>query len=147
VLALARLVLVVGGSAMVVSGLILAALGLVGGAWMRSHLPEVVIDASAVGGAAFALGVFLATAGAVQLVVAVAVRRAGRWLMAGAAVLAGLLASLLIASAVAALTEATRGGSPWWMVASLALAVGAIGYGAGTWGLARASADLPREPQ
>src|SRR5438876_186936 len=102
VLVFARLVLVVGGTIVLICGLILVALGLVAGAWIRSLLPEVVIDARAVGGAAFALGVFLAVAGAAQLVIAAAVRRAGRWVMAGAAALAGILCRLLVACAVAA---------------------------------------------
>jgi len=147
VLVFARLVLVVGGSTVLICGLILAALGLVAGAWIRSLLPEVVIDARAVGGATFALGVFLAAAGAVQLAVAAAVRRAGRWLMAGAAVLAGIVASLLVACAVAAITEVARGGSAWLLPAALALAVAAIAYGAVAWQLGRASADIPREPR
>ena len=146
-LVFARLVLVVGGTIVLICGLILVALGLVAGAWIRSLLPEVVIDARAVGGAAFALGVFLAVAGAAQLVIAAAVRRAGRWVMAGAAVLAGILCSLLVACAVAAVTEVARGGSPVLLVAALVLAVAAVAYGAGTWGLGRASADIPREPQ
>ena len=146
-LVFARLVLLVGGTAVLIAGLMLAALGLVAGAWIRSLLPEVVIDASAVGGAAFALGVFFAASGVVQLMVAAAVRRAGRWLVAGAAVLAGVLASLLLASAVAAVTEVARGGPPSLLVAALALAAAAIAYGAAAWGLGRASADLPREPR
>ena len=146
-LVFARLVLAVGGTIVLICGLILAALGLVAGAWIRSLLPEVVIDARAVGGAAFALGVFLAAAGAAQLVIAAALRRAGRWMMAGAAVLAGILGSLLVACAVAAVTEVARGGSPVLLVAALALAVAAVAYGAGTWELGRASADIPRERQ
>jgi hypothetical protein len=147
VLAFARLVLVVGGTTVLICGLILVALGLVAGAWIHSLLPEVVIDAQAVGGATFALGVFLAAAGAAQLAVAAAVRRAGRWVMAGAAVLAGILASLLVASAVAAVTEVGRGGTPWLLAAALALAVASIAYAAVAWQLGRASADIPREPQ
>ena len=142
-----RTVLLVGGTAVLISGLTLAALGLVAGAWIRSLLPEVVIGPSAVGGAALALGVFLSAAGAVQLAVAAALRRAGRWVMAGAAVLAGILASLLVASAVAAVTEVGRGGTPWLLAAALALAVASMAYGAVAWQLGRASADIPREPQ
>jgi hypothetical protein len=147
VLAFARLVLVVGGTTLLVGGVILAALGLVAGAWIHSLLPEVVIDARAVGGATFALGVFLAAAGAAQLGVAAAVRRAGRWVMAGAAVLAGILGSLLVACAVAAITEVARGGTPWLLAAALALAVASVAYGAVAWELGRASADIPHELQ
>jgi hypothetical protein len=147
VLAFPRLVLVVGGTTVLICGVLLAALGLVAGAWIRSLLPEVVIDARAVGGATFALGVFLAAAGAVQLAVAAAVRRAERWVMAGGAVLAGILGSLLVVCAVAAVTEVGRGGTPWLLAAALALAVASIAYGAVAWQLSRASADIPREPQ
>ena len=144
--ALARMVLLVGGTAMLLTGLALALLGLVAGVWIRSQLPQVVIDASAVGGAAFALGVVVAAAGALQLVIAAALRQASRWLMAGGAVLAALLASLLLACAVAAVTEAVRGGTPWLLAGALALAGAACGYGVGAWQLARESMDLPPEP-
>ena len=146
-LVFARVVLVVGGATLLICGLILTALGLVAGAWIRSLLPQVLIDSRAVGGASFALGVFLACAGAVQLAIAAAVGRAGRWVMAGAAVLAGILASLLVACAVAAVTEVARGGTPWLLAAALALAVASIAYGAVAWELGRASGDIHREPQ
>lgn len=138
--------LLVGGTAMLFAGLAVAVLGLVAGVWIRSHLPQVMIDASAVGGAAFALGVVVAAAGALQLAIAASLRQASRWLMAGAAVLAGLLGSLLLACGVAAVTEVARGGTPWLLGGALALAAAAFGYGAGAWQLARASMDLPPEP-
>jgi len=65
--------------------------------------------------------------------------------MAGAAILAGLLASLLLASAVAAATEVARGGTQWLLAGSLGFAVAAVAYGAGAWQLARASADTPAQ--
>jgi hypothetical protein len=147
VLSFARLVLVVGGTAMLLSGLVVAALGLFAGAWLRSLLPQVAVDASAVGGAAFALGLTVAAAGASQLTLAASVRRPGRWTTAGAAVLTGLLAALLIACAAAAVTEVARGGTPWLLGASLALTVAAFAYAATAWKLGRASAQLPEEPQ
>jgi len=143
--ALARMVLLVGGTAMVFAGLAAAVLGLVAGGWIRAQLPQVVIDASAVGGATFALGVVVAAAGAIQLLVAASLRLAGRWLMAGAAILAGLLASLLLASAVAAATEVARGGTQWLLAGSLGLVAAAVAYGAGAWQLARASAEPPAQ--
>ena len=85
----------------------------------------------------------VAAAGAMQLLVAASLRLAGRWLMAGAAILAGLLASLLLASAVAAATEVAQGGTQWLLAGSLGLAVAAVAYGAGAWQLARASGDTP----
>ena len=145
-LAFARLVLAAGGTAMFISGLVLAGLGQFAGAWLRSLLPPLAIDTRAVGGAALALGVFVALAGAAQLAAAVWVARRGRWITAGAAVLASLLAGLLAASAVAAVTQIARGGSGWLLAASVALMAAAIAYGAGTWGLASASAQLPRQP-
>lgn len=140
------MVLLVGGTATLFSGLAVAGLGLVAGDWIRSQLPQVVIDASAVGGAAFTLGVVVAAVGAIQLGIAAALRSASRWLMGGAAILAGLVASLLLGSAVAAATEVARGGTPWLLAASLGLAAAAIGYGLGAWELGRASGDVPRRP-
>lgn len=145
-LSFARLVLAVGGTAMLIGGLALAALGLFAGPWLRSLLPPVVIDAQAVGGAAFALGVFFALAGAAQIVAAASIARGGRWVAASAAVIAALLASLLAACAVAAATEAARGGSLWFLAGSLALMAAALSYGGGAWGLARASAQSPGLP-
>jgi hypothetical protein len=147
VLTFARVVLMVGGSAMLVAGLVVAALGLFAGAWLLSLLPQVVVNAPAVGGAAFALGVLVAAAGACQVTLAASVRRSGRWTTAGAAVLTGLLAALLIACAVAAVTEVARGGTPWLLGASLGLTAAAFAYAAGAWKLGRASAQLPEEPQ
>jgi hypothetical protein len=144
--AVARVVLLVGGMAMLLTGLALALLGLFAGAWIRLQLPQVVISASAVGGAAFTLGMVMAVAGAIQLVIAASLRRASRWLMAGAAVLAGFVASLLLASAVAAATEVARGGTFWLLAASPGLAAAGIGYGVGAWNLGRASGDLPHDP-
>jgi hypothetical protein len=135
------MVLLVGGTAMLFSGLAVAVLGLVAGGWIRSQLPQVVIDASAVGGAAFTLGVVVAAVGAIQLVIAASLRRADRWLMGGAAILAGLIASLLLACAVAAATEVARGGTQWLLAGSLGLVAAAVAYAAGAWQLARASAD------
>jgi len=143
--ALARMVLLVGGTAMVFAGLAAAVLGLVAGGWIRAQLPQVVIDASAVGGATFALGVVVAAAGAIQLLVAASLRLAGRWLMAGAAILAGLLASLLLASAVSAATEVARGGTQWLLAGSLGLLAAAVAYAACAWQLARASAAPPAQ--
>lgn len=142
--AFARLVLVVGGSATLLAGLIVATLGLVGAGWLRSLLPPVVIDAAAVGGAAFALGLSVATAGAAQLVLAIALRRPGRWVGAAAVTTAGLLASLLIALAAAAMTEVARGGAVWLLLPGLALGMAALVYGASAWSLARASVQAIR---
>jgi len=147
VLAFARLVLAAGGAVMLLSGLLLAALGLFAGAWLRSFLPPLAIDARAVGGAALALGVVLAVAGAAQAAAAVSVVRGGRWVAAAAAVLAGLLTGLLVACAVAAVTQTAGGGSPWFLAASVALVAAAIGYGIGAWGLASASAQPPQHSQ
>lgn len=144
-LALARAVLSAGGALMLLIGIGLAALGAYAGEWLRSHLPTVVVDARAVGGAAFTLGIFLAVAGAAQLVVASSVRRRGRWVRAGAAVFAALVATFLLACAAAAATEAARDGSAWLLAASLALTAAAIAYAAGAWQLARASV-LPAQP-
>jgi hypothetical protein len=136
------MVLLVGGTAMLCAGLAVAVLGLVAGGWIRSQLSQVVISASAVGGAVFTLGVVVAAAGSLQLVIAASLRRASRWLMAGAAVLLGLLASLLLACGVAAVTEVARGGTLWLLAGALGLAAAALGYGLGAWQLARASTDL-----
>ena len=141
----ARIVLLVGGTVMVLCGLAVAVLGLVAGGWIRSQLPQVVIDASAVGGATFALGVVVAGTGGMQLVVA-SLHLASRWLMAGAAVLAGLVASLLLASAVAAATEVARGGNPWLLAASIGLGAAGLAYGAGAWQFGRASTGVHRRP-
>ena len=143
-LAFARLVLTAGGMAMLLSGVVLAALGLFAGGWLRSLLPPLAIDTRAVGGAALALGVFVAVVGAAQLAAALSVARAGRWVAAAAAVVSGLLAGLLVACAVAAATQVALGGSAWLLPASAGLMVAAIGYGAGAWGLANASAQPPR---
>jgi hypothetical protein len=140
---LARMVLLVGGTAMLFSGIGVAVLGLAAAGWIRSQLPQVVIDSSAVGGAAFALGVVVATSGALQLVVAASLRLAGRWVMAGAATMTALIASLLLACGVAAATEVARGGTPSLWAACLGLTVAAIGYGVGAFELARASRDVP----
>jgi hypothetical protein len=143
--AVARMVLLVGGTTMLFCGLAVAALGLVAGAWIRSQLPQVVIDASAVGGATFALGVVVAGAGGIQLVVA-SLRLASRWLLAGAAVLAALVSSLLLACSVAAATQVARGGTPWLLAPSLGLLVAAVAYGAGAWQFGRASTGGHRPP-
>ena len=142
-LVVARLVLAIGGAATLIGGLLLMALGLSAGAWLRSLLPPVLIDSAAVGGAAFALGVVASLAGAAQLAIATWARRGGRWFTAGAAVLAGLLASVLLACAVAAATETARGGSVWFLAGSLALAIAAIAYAAAALGLGRASMEVP----
>ena len=138
-LGFARLVLMVGGSVTLLAGLVAATLGLLAAAWLRSLLPPVVIDVAAVGGAAFALGLSVATTGAVQLVVAVALRRPGRWVDAAAVAITGLLAGLLIALAAAAMTEAARSGSVWLFIPALALGFAALAYGTSAWGVARAS--------
>jgi len=146
VLGFARLVLSVGGTAALVSGALLIGLGLFAGAWLHALLPPLVIDARAVGGAAFALGIFAAAAGVVQLATAAWVGREGRWVTASAAVLAGIFASLLVACAVAAATEAARGGSAWFLGGTLALLIAATAYGAAAWGLSRASVRTPGRP-
>jgi hypothetical protein len=142
----ARMVLLVGGTAMLVCGLAVAALGLVAGGWIRSQLPQVVINAAAVGGAAFTLGFVVAAAGGVQVLLALALPRAGRWAMAGAAVLAGVAASVLVALAVAAATELGRGGTRWLLAAVLGLGAAALAYGAGAWEFGRASTGARRGP-
>ena len=63
-----------------------------------------------------------------------------------AAVLAGIFASLLVACAVAAATEAARGGSAWFLGGTLALLIAATAYGAAAWGLSRASVRTPGRP-
>lgn len=134
-----RLVLAVGGAGMLAAGAAGIILGLAAPGWLRGSLPRVVVDQAAVGGAAVALGVLVAGAGVVQLLLVVASGRAGRWVAAAASIVAGLCAALAFAFAAVLATETATGGPPWLLAASGACLLVGLSYGAGALGAARAS--------
>jgi hypothetical protein len=118
------LILCAGGLAAIVVGTWLAA-------WLYGLLPPVIVDASAVGGAATASGVALAVIGALHVVAGVLLRRGVTAALTPAVVLAATMALLSIGWGAAALVSAASGGGPpaALVAGGIGLAVVAAGYG------------------
>jgi hypothetical protein len=134
-----RVVLAVGGGVMVLAGAGGMALGTGGGAFVRALLPPVAVDASAVGGATVALSAVVVGFGAVQLLLARAVSRPGRWTAAAAVILSGLLAAASLAVAVVSATQAAAGGPAALLAVAATMLVIALAYAAASMTLARTS--------
>jgi len=107
--------------------------------WLYSLLPLVQIDAAAVGGAAFSLGLAIGVVGVVQLVAAVRVGRRSEWERTATVTLTALIGATLASFGVAAFTAAATAKQPWLVAAGLVLLVAAVAYGASAWRLARPS--------
>jgi hypothetical protein len=127
-----------------VAGLVGIALGLFFAPWLYDQLPPVLIDVSAVGGAATALGALLLGLAAAHLAAALGVIRRIAILHTPAVLLCLAMAALSIAWAVAALVSAAAGtGVPAAMLpAALVLGAVALAYGLA----ARRLIDLARSP-
>lgn len=134
------------GAALVLAaaGLAGIALGLFLAPWLYDQLPPVLIDVSAVGGAATAIGVLLLGLAAAHLAAALGVIRGVAMLHTPAVLLCVAMAVLSLAWAVAALVSAAAGtGVPAAMLpAAVALGVVALAYGL----VARRLINLPRSP-
>src|SRR5574338_289085 len=127
------------GLALLAFGALSAAVGLWFSDWLLAQLPPVTIDASAVGGAAFALGVSAAMLGAVHILMALLLARAGNRVAVAGVVLTASMAVLAVAWASAALVSAASGSAPvaQMLPAGIGLLVLAVAY-------AWATADLVR---
>ena len=114
-----------------VAGLVGITLGLFFAPWLYDQLPPVLIDVSAVGGAATALGFLLLGLAAAHLAAALGVIRGIAMLHTPAVLLCLAMAVLTLAWAVAALVSAAAGtGVPAAMLpAGLALGAVALAYG------------------
>ena len=123
-LLVAGVLLCLAGAGGIVAGTFLAE-------WLYGLLPQVVIDAAAVGGAATASGVALLALGIVHLAAGLLVRRRIEPLLTPAVVLSATMALLCIGWGAAALTSAASGSGP----PALLLPAG-IGLGAATMGYA-----------
>ena len=127
-----------------VAGMVGIALGLFFAPWLYAQLPPVLIDVSAVGGAATALGVLLLGLAAAHLAAALGVIRGIAVLHTPAVLLCLAMAALSAAWAVAALVSAAAGtGMPAAMLpAALALGAVALAYALA----ARQLINLPPSP-
>ncbi len=143
---LARALLVVGGGVVFAAGIAGVAVGLLIPDRLEALLPPVAVDAAAIGGASVALGVLLLAAGLVQATVGLLLGR-GDWAHAAGAVILGLLGALLLAVAVAMLTEVGAGAPAWLVAPGLALASLALLYGTAAWRLAGVAPRAPDESQ
>jgi hypothetical protein len=132
---LPRLLLVIGGGAILVTGIAGVAAGATIPDRLHDLLPGVVVDAAAIGGATVALGVLLVGVGALQVVIGLLLGRGDPTRAAGIVVLA-VLGALLLAVGVALLTEVGAGASAWLLAPGVALAGVAMLYGVAAWRLA-----------
>jgi len=120
-------------------------LGLFFAPWLYDQLPPVLIDVSAVGGAATAIGIVLLGLAAAHLAAALGLIRGIAVLHTPAVLLCVAMAVLSVAWATAALVSAAAGtGVPAAMLpAAVALGVLALAYGLA----ARRLIKLPRSPK
>ncbi len=134
-----RVVLATGGMLALLVGISGIIVGWRAAGWLYSLLPLVQIDAAAVGGAAFSLGLAIGVVGVVQLVAAVRVGRRSEWERTATVTLTALIGATLASFGVAAFTAAATANQPWLVAAGLVLLVAAVAYGASAWRLARPS--------
>ena len=116
------------GLLLLLAGVSGVALALIDPDAVRDRLPNLAIDAAAVGGAMLALGTVVVLIGAAQLVVERGLRRGAGWsLSAGIGLAIGLVA-VCLAGAAAALVAAA-GGQPLLIGLGLGLVAIAVAYG------------------
>jgi hypothetical protein len=117
-----RRVVVVLGLAWLVLGIAAIVLGVAGGSWLHARLPELTIDAAALGGGMTAVGVGIGLVGAVHVGIARALAFGSIRIMSAGALLAATCAVALIGLAVAALTGIVT----WPQLALPLLGVGGV---------------------
>ncbi len=121
------------GAALLLAGALAVAVAVLDPVAVKAQLPEVAIDAAAVGGALAALGVAVGALGLGHLVVGIGLRAGARWSSTASVVLCAPLAVLALAAAVAAAVSVGR--SPAFVVAGFGLALLGVGYAAGVIGM------------
>ena len=118
--------LLLAGAVMLLVGAVAVAVAVVDPEAVKARLPEVVIDAAAVGGALAGLGVVAGALGLAHLVVAIGLRVGARWSPTASVVLCAMLAVLALAAAIAAGVSAGR--SPAFVVTGIGLALLGAAY-------------------
>ncbi len=128
---MARTLLAAASVAWAVLGLAGLGIGLVGSSTLKGLLPPLAIDAPALGGAVVAVSVGVLAVGALHLALLVGLRAGHRLARTGAILLTATLGSLLAALAAAAATGAATvpERAPALLLAAVAAACGALGYG------------------
>jgi hypothetical protein len=96
---------------------------------IRQRLPEVAIDAAAVGGAAAALSIAVLALGVVHLLLAAALRGGAAWSVIAGIVLAHIVGGLVLALAVAAWVVLADGAGVVALIGGIGLVLAAAGYG------------------
>ena len=126
----ARAILLLGGIVLILGGAAAVAVGLINPGLISSQLPpDAEVDAPAVGGAAFALGVATLLLGIVHIGTAIALGLGIRIAATAAIVLAATMAVLAFGSGIAAVVSIASGAAPPIYMVPAAAGLGAAGIG------------------
>lgn len=117
------------GSVLVLAGMIGLGAALTQADAIRQRLPEVAVDAAAVGGAAAALAVAALLLGLLHLLVAIALGRRATWSLTTAIGLGVTVGVLLLALAVAAWVVLADGAGVVALIGGIGLVLASFGYG------------------
>jgi len=118
-----------GGSVLVLAGMVGLGAALTQADTIRQRLPEVAVDAAAVGGAAAALALAALLLGLGHLLVAIAMGRGAAWSLTAGIVLGHIVGGLLLALAAAAWVVLADGGGMLALAGGIGLVLASLGYG------------------